>query len=294
MKYICFGEVLFDCLPTGPVLGGAPLNVSYHLSQLGNEGWVLSALGEDELGDMARKEMTERGQSLLMVTSVKEPTGRADITLTQGDADYTFNYPCSWDNIPLPTCDLPKEVDLIYFGTLAQRSIKSRETLNVIFERVKAKEVFFDVNIRKDFYSKQLILQGLKRATILKLNEEELPLVLALSGFSCGDYRKDIENLSDYYALGYVIITKGSEGSMVYGKGVWTEVGVEKNLEVVDTVGAGDSLSAGFCHTLLNKGDEKSSLMVGSKIAGFVVTQKGAMPKYPKSLFESLETIIGQ
>ena len=289
MKYICFGEVLFDCLPSGPVLGGAPLNVSYHLSQLGDEGWVLSALGKDELGDRARREMEEKGQSLSFVGKVDEPTGRADITLNNGDADYTFNYPCAWDVIPLPECGLPEEVDLIYFGTLAQRSERSRETLNTLLSAVKAKEVFFDVNIRKDFYSRKLILDGMIKASILKVNEDELSIILSLFGFDTSDYRKGVERLSEAFDLKYVIITKGGEGSEVYGKGNWTESKVEKNLSVVDTVGAGDSLSAGFCHVLFETGDEKKALSLGSKIAGFVVTQKGAMPKYPESLIASLK-----
>lgn len=288
MKYICFGEVLFDCLPSGPVLGGAPLNVSYHLSQLGDEGWVLSALGKDELGDRAIREMEEKGQSISMIGRVEEPTGRADITLINGDADYTFNYPCSWDVIPLPSVDFPKEVDLIYFGTLAQRSPISRETLNTLLRRVKAKEVFYDVNIRKDFYSKELILDGMERASILKVNDEELPFILTITGNNSGDFKRDVESLAASYGLKYVIVTKGGDGSVVFGNGRWSEVGVEKNLNVVDTVGAGDSLSAGFCHTLFLNGDEKKALMVGSKIAGFVVTRKGAMPEYPEALINSL------
>ena len=288
MRYICFGEVLFDCLPSGVVLGGAPLNVSYHLTQLGDEGWVLSALGKDDLGDRAIKEMKERGQSISMIGRVDEPTGRADISLTDGDADYTFNYPCSWDAIPVPPCSFPEDTDLIYFGTLAQRSQRSRETLDALFQKVRAKEVFYDVNIRKDFYSKALIIKGMERATILKVNDDELPLILSLANLNGGDYRKDVERLSATYGLKYVIITKGGKGSEVYGKGRWSEVEVEKSLSVVDTVGAGDSLSAGFCHTLFLTGDEKKALTVGSKIASFVVTRKGAMPEYPESFVDSL------
>ena len=288
MKYICFGEVLFDCLPSGPVLGGAPLNVSYHLSQLGDEGWVLSALGKDELGDRAIREMEEKGQSISMIGRVEEPTGRADITLINGDADYTFNYPCSWDVIPLPSVDFPKEVDLIYFGTLAQRSPISRETLNTLLSRVEAKEVFYDVNIRKDFYSKELILEGMERASVLKVNDEELPLILTIAEKYSGDFKKDVESLATSFGLKYVIVTKGGDGSVVFGNGRWSEVGVEQNLKVVDTVGAGDSLSAGFCHTLFLTGDAKKALIVGSKIAGFVVARKGAMPEYPEALINSL------
>ena len=191
---------------------------------------------------------------------MEEPTGIADITLINGDADYTFNSPCSWDVIPLPSVDFPKEVDLIYFGTLAQRSPISRETLNTLLSRVEAKEVFYDVNIRKDFYSEKY----------------------------SGDFKKDVESLATSFGLKYVIVTKGGDGSVVFGNGRWSEVGVEQNLKVVDTVGAGDSLSAGFCHTLFLTGDAKKALIVGSKIAGFVVTRKGAMPEYPEALINSL------
>lgn len=292
MKYICFGEVLFDCLPSGPVLGGAPLNVSYHLSMLNDEGWVLSALGKDELGDRAEKEIKEKGQSLSLITRVDEPTGRADITLNNGDADYMFNYPCSWDVISISNDNLPKEVDLIYFGTLAQRSEKSRKTLENLLDSVKAKEVFFDVNIRKEFYSKEIILNGLIKSTILKMNEDELPVILSIAGINSEDYRKNVEKLADKYDLKYIILTKGGNGSEVYSPGSWTEVEVEKNVNVVDTVGAGDSLSAGFCHVLLKTRDEKKALRIGSKIAGYVVTQRGAMPQYSESLVRDLSKLL--
>ena len=292
MKYICFGEILFDCLPSGPVLGGAPLNVAYHMSKLGAEGYVVSGVGEDQLGERARREMKEKGVSDSLVFRSSRATGRADIVLTDGDADYTFNSPCAWDDIEVDLSSIPEEVDVLYFGTLAQRSEKSRLTLDSIMEKCKARHVFFDVNIRKLFFTPSIIPKGLEKATILKVNDEELPLILAIADTVTGDYEESVSKLASKFGLDSVIVTKGKKGSELYNDGKWYSNEPPRGLAVEDTVGAGDSLSAGFLHTYLTTGNVGRAFRVGAETANFVVKQKGAMPDYPEDLYQKLHGLM--
>ena len=273
MDYIIFGEILFDCFKDVRTVGGAPLNVAFHLSRLGLKGRVISAVGDDELGHLALSKIKEVGLDNKDIAILKGvETGRADITMQGKNAVYEFNYPSAWDMIPYPE-DLPKEASIIYFGSLAQRSKKSRETLKRILKAVNAKYIFFDVNIRKDFYTKEIIEEGLKACTILKLNDEELPLILSLTSSS------SISMLMEKYSINNLLLTEGKKGTTLITK--------EKELhsditpvEVVDTVGAGDSLSAGFLYALLKYNDENKAVSVGSTLADYVVTKRGATPSY--------------
>ncbi|MGN1163520.1 MAG: carbohydrate kinase [Candidatus Ornithospirochaeta sp.] len=293
IKYLCFGEILFDCLPSGAVLGGAPLNVAYHMTKLGAEGYVVSGLGDDCLGERARREMKEKGVSDALVCISPYPTGRAEITLTDGDADYTFNCPSAWDGIRIDSASIPEEVDVLYFGTLAQRSKESSETLDAIMEKCRARHVFFDVNIRKLFFTPSQIRKGLERATILKVNDEELPLVLAIADTVTGDYGESILRLQKKYGLDAVIVTKGKKGSELYKDGKLYINEPRRGLKVADTVGAGDSLSAGFLYTYITTGDAEKAFQIGAETADFVVTQKGAMPDYPKEFLAEIRKKVG-
>lgn len=288
MDYLCFGEILFDVFPYGAKLGGAPLNVASHMTKLGLQGCALSALGPDELGDRARKEITELGQSLDYIKTVDVPTGRADIVLTDGNADYSFNDPCAWDRISVEEKDIPEEVDILYFGTLAQRSEVSRETVRKVLAKCKAKEVFYDVNLRKLWFTPELLREGMEKATILKMNDEELPIILTAADCVLPDWKKAVEKLAEKYNLKVILITLGKDGSTLYTNGKWFKEGTGK-VTVVDTVGAGDSLSAGFLVTYLKTGDVEKALKVGAHLASYVVTQPGAIPEYSEEVTTYLQ-----
>lgn len=282
MDFIAFGEILFDCFESKRTLGGAPLNVSAHLTKLGLNGMIISAVGDDQLGNDALKEIRALGLSTDGISIISgAETGRADITLNGKNADYTFNYPSAWDNIPVPK-DIESHTRLLYFGTLAQRNDVSRSSLREILSRTSAEHVFFDVNIRKSFYSKAIIIEGLEKATILKMNDEEVPIILKEA--EC----RSIKELGKLYSIPAIMVTEGKNGTTVFLDDDTVIHQDAASVEVVDTVGAGDSLSAGFLASLLKGKDIKEALRIGSLIADFVVTKQGAIPEYDDELQKKL------
>lgn len=285
MDFISFGEILFDVFPDKATLGGAPLNVAGHLTKLGLNGAILSAVGNDELGKRALNEIEALGLSTDMIATLDYETGKAIITLNGKNAEYEFNNPCAWDNIPLQA--LPENVTLIYYGTLAQRG-NSKNTLKELLNSVQSQHRFFDVNIRKHFYSDEIIKEGVENATILKLNDEEVDIVLDALKIEMRGYR-GLEELFKEYNLDLILLTKGKEGTMCY-KNKWYRVPCAP-VEVVDTVGAGDSLSAGFLASYIKTGDLEKSLLFGSHIADYVVTKRGAIPEYDDNLVQYLKGI---
>lgn len=283
MNFISFGEILFDVFGDSAKLGGAPLNVASHMTKLGLDGLIISAVGDDELGRRALKEVRENGVSTDGIKISSYPTGRADIVLVNHSADYTFNYPCAWDDVTFDKA-LPECVDIIYFGSLVQRSETSRKSLEKLLTKVKAKNVFFDVNIRKTFYTEDILLSGLKAATILKVNDEEIDLILRLGK------AKDIRDLMEKYSLDMVLLTLGANGSTIYTKS--GEIHQDSHVKkLVDTVGAGDSLSAGFLATLTRTGNPALALEVGATLADFVCGQRGAIPAYDDDLKAKLKAL---
>ena len=285
MDFISFGEILFDVFPDKATLGGAPLNVAGHLTKLGLNGAILSAVGNDELGKRALNEIEALGLSTDMIATLDYETGKAIITLNGKNAEYEFNDPCAWDNIPLQA--LPENVTLIYYGTLAQRG-NSKNTLKELLNSVQSQHRFFDVNIRKHFYSDEIIKEGVENATILKLNDEEVDIVLDALKIEMRGYR-GLDELFKEYNLDLILLTKGKEGTMCY-KNKWYRVPCAP-VEVVDTVGAGDSLSAGFLASYIKTGDLEKSLLFGSHIADYVVTKRGAIPEYDDNLVQYLKGI---
>lgn len=285
--FIAFGEILFDCFPDGrATLGGAPLNCAGHMSKLGLEGYMLSAVGNDELGKRALEEISRLGMDTSHIQVLEGvETGRADIQLVGKNADYTFNSPAAWDKIKPEAA--PGKVRLVYFGTLAQRSRESREALYTLLDQAHPEEVFFDVNLRKQFYTKDIILHALDYATILKMNDEEVPVVLSLAGIKAQG-RQALSLLSTRFGLKTVLITEGKQGTSCLSGGRWYHEDIH-DVPVMDTVGAGDSLSAGFLATLLLTGDIGKAVRVGSMLADYVVTQRGAIPEYDGKLKEFLK-----
>ena len=276
-SFLAFGEILFDCFADHNVLGGAPLNVTYHAASLGLDARIVSAVGNDSLGDEALAEISAKGiDSSLVAVLDGIPTGRADITMVGKNADYEFNCPAAWDCIPLPE-GLPSSIDVLYFGSLAQRGEISRRTLASLLSAVDARHIFFDVNIRKNFYSREIIEHSLDAATILKVNDEELPLIAALLGIKSED---SVSAIMERYRLEMLLLTEGRKGTTLYcddGCIIHQDI---SDVKVVDTVGAGDSLSGGFIATLAKTGDREEAVRMGSLLADYVVTQSGGTPAY--------------
>lgn len=280
MNLLSFGEVLYDCFGESKKIGGAPLNVAYHFVKLGGQASVISAVGSDELGDNAIRIMKKAGVDSSLIYRSKFPTGRADITMNGNEADYTFNDPCAWDDIRAMS-PLPEETDILYFGTLALRNKTSLETFRRIFGSVQAKLSYFDVNLRKDFYSKDLIIEGLKLCDIIKVNENEINVILSLSG------SKTIQDLIREYNLKMVIYTLGENGSAIYTEDKEYHFEALK-VTVEDTVGAGDSYTACFLYNYLKTNNIEQSAQKATRLSAFVCTKQGGMPEYSINEVESI------
>lgn len=278
-----FGEIIYDEIDGDYTLGGAPLNFSYHLSSLGEKGAILSAVGHDELGKKAIEAITSYGIDCSLINYSTEETGKAHITRKGSENSYSFNFPAAWDRIKMP--QKLDDVDLIYFGTLASRS-ESRKTLFTLLDTVKAKEVFFDVNLRLNFYDEEIIKKGLETATILKLNNKEAPIVLSMLNLSG---QKGLEEIKRRYNIKVILVTYGKNGSYAYD-GKWCCFKPEFVTEV-DSTGAGDSYSAGFISTYFRTKDTFLSMQVATAISQEVVTKRGAINPYSESLKEYLREV---
>ena len=280
MKALCFGEILWDVNGETRTLGGAPLNVAGHIRRLGGESAVVSAVGDDELGRMTLEAIDRLGVDRSLVRISEYGTGVAEVTLADGIPSYAFNEPCAWDDITVSDSEMERlgkdHFDAVIYGTLASRSSVSRDTLFKLLDRIDASEFFFDVNIRLSFYSDDLIREGLERATILKMNDDEVPIVASAIGSSEDDI---IPSLFSMPRLRRILITRGKHGSDCYERDASFHAGTG-SVKVVDTVGAGDSLSAAFLYFLASGQDAGTALSKASLLADYIVTQRGAIPEY--------------
>ncbi len=294
MKSLAFGEILWDVFADHQTLGGAPLNVAGHLARLGADSCIVSAVGADRRGDEALSLVRALGVGADYVSALPGlPTGTATIFLDKGIPSYEFNDPCAWDAIDLSEEQLKAiqsaEWDVVCFGTLAQRSPASRACLRRILESVSAKTVFFDVNLRKNYYSREILEDGLKFADILKVNDEEVAILAALLDIplSADTEESFADAMIGRYGLRIVLVTLGKAGALARYAGE-TVRSVPAKVAVVDTVGAGDSFSAGFLAALGRGCPVSRALSFGAELADFVVTRKGAIPEYDEALLRKI------
>lgn len=285
MKALAFGEILWDVNGNEKTIGGAPLNVLAHICRLGGESSLVSAVGSDELGRDSLACLEDFGIAERYVRISPFPTGRADVVLENGIPSYEFNMPCAWDDIRLSDeqyIDLfNDDFSVFIYGTLAQRCLTSALTLEKLLDDVSATEFFFDVNLRGNFYNKKNIERGLEKATIIKMNDEELPVVASLLGTGKENL---IGWLFDNTSVKKVLVSAGSSGSFCHEKGGKAYHAVASDVSVIDTVGAGDSLSAAFLYFLARGMDTGSALEKASVLADYVVTKRGAVPEYDADL----------
>lgn len=298
MKYVVgLGEALFDCLPTGRKLGGAPANFAYHVSQFGLNGCAVSAIGNDELGREIIDTFTKVGLRY-QLPRVAFPTGTVQVTLSgDGIPQYDICQGVAWDNIPYTEeiAALAPDTMAVCFGSLAQRNGVSRATIQAFIDAMPQDALrVFDINLRQAWYSKEVIEQSLVRCNVLKINDEELDVVAPmLLGVPVEAGRLIAEDeakatavcrqLIEKYNLRMLILTCGAIGSYVFSA---TEVSKQATpkVTVADTVGAGDSFTATFvAQTLLGK-SMKEAHEIAVKVSAFVCTQEGAMPVLPAEL----------
>lgn len=279
-KIIGLGEILWDMLPTGKQLGGAPANFAYHVCRLGGNGWAVSAISDDELGREIKNTLSTKKLNTIL-EEVNEPTGTVQVTLNAaGVPTYDITEGVAWDHIPFTERigNLAKETSAVCFGTLAQRSPESRATIHKFIECMPAGSLkVFDINLRQKYYDEKIISDSLRLADILKINDEELEIVsrmLCLSGTS----EERCRAISREFNLKFVILTMGGDGSKVILEDS-VHLSTPGKINIVDTVGAGDSFTAAFMLAYLRGESIEKAHTLATEVSSYVCTKAGAMPE---------------
>ncbi|MBQ8701879.1 MAG: carbohydrate kinase [Prevotella sp.] len=282
------GEALWDVLPDGKKLGGAPANFAYHAGQfLGAENTLaISALGEDKLAEETLASLHEHGLNYLM-PRVPYPTGTVQVTLDeQGIPSYDIKENVAWDNIPLDSeiQEVARSCKAVCFGSLAQRNIVSRETIHKFLDLTPEDCVkIFDINLRQQFYTKEVIQESMRRCNILKINDEELVIIGRMFGYPGLDIENKCWLILGKYNLDMLVLTCGTNGSYVFTPGNMSFQETPK-VEVADTVGAGDSFTGSFCAAILAGMPVAEAHRRAVAVSAYVCTQNGAMPILPDNL----------
>ncbi len=290
MKILAFGEILFDVdtAKGESVLGGAPMNFCSHLTKLGAEGYMLSAVGDDELGKTALSMADAFGVKKDFVSISEKPTGKCMITYRNGEPSYDLSMMSAYDYIELTDETVQKvadeNFDVFYLGTLAQRNEESFASLMKLLSQVKFPTVFYDMNLRQNYYTRQIIEKSLLACNMLKINREEYDF-LVTEGFAADD-----KELAEKYDIDIILLTLDKDGARLSGKKVKEEIAVSGiDSQVVSTVGAGDSMCAAFLYNYLRTGDMKASLEKANILASFVVSHKEAIPEYTEELTQKIK-----
>jgi fructokinase len=283
---ICFGEILWDVFPDEKKPGGAPFNVAVHMKQFGLKPKMISKIGTDDLGQLLLDFIKSKGLATDFIQrDTVHPTGVVNVKVgNSGDAKYDIVFPSAWDFIEYPD-EFPDKEYILIFGSLASRNTISRNTLFRLLDRSKL--ALFDVNFRTPHYTRELIEQLLQKSTIVKLNEDEIKIIGEWYGMKYESIQKICEYLVIEYNPEQIIVTLGGKGAMVYLNGkVFRHPGFE--VDVVDTVGSGDSFLASYlAHYLYGKTIEES-LEMACATGAYVATQNGAVPEYSISNIDRL------
>lgn len=285
------GEALWDVLPEGAKLGGAPANFAYHVGQFGHNAFAVSALGKDELGEKTLQEFDSKELKYIM-PRVPFPTGTVDVTLdTNGVPSYNIKTGVAWDNIPFtPEIEeAARNCKAVCFGTLAQRNEASHQTIQRFLDATpKDCLKIYDINLRQNFYSKELIIENLKKANMLKINEEELVILSEMFGYPELDVENQCWLLLGKYDLDMLVLTCGTNGSYVFVPGQMSFLMTPK-VRVADSVGAGDSFTGAFTAAILAGQPIEKAHKLAVEVSAYICTQNGAMPKLPAELIASIQ-----
>ena len=284
------GEVLWDVLPEGKKLGGAPANFAYHAGQfLGNNNTIaISALGEDQLADETIEALREHNLNDLL-PRVPYPTGTVQVSLAEGGIPtYDIKENVAWDNIPFDDdiAAIARNCRAVCFGSLAQRNIVSRTTIQKFLDATPDDCLkIFDINLRQQFYTKEIIQESIRRCNILKINDEELVLIGRMFGYPGLDIENKCWLILGKYNLDMLVLTCGTNGSYVFTPGHVSFQETPK-VKVADTVGAGDSFTGSFVGSILNGKSVPEAHRTAVQVSAYVCTQNGAMPTYPEELMK--------
>lgn len=286
-KYVVgLGEALWDVLPEGKKLGGAPSNFAFHAGQFGLNSIAVSALGEDRLAEETIQQLEEKELNYCM-PRVPYPTGTVQVTLDEeGVPTYDIKENVAWDNIPFTdeVKNVAENTRAVCWGSLAQRNATSRETIYRFLDATPDSCMkIFDINLRQNFYTKDVICESLKRCNVLKINDEELVTVGRMFGYPGLDIENKCWLILGKYDLDMLVLTCGVNGSYVFTPGTMSFQETPK-VEVADTVGAGDSFTGTFCAAILAGLPVAEAHRHAVEVSAFVCTQNGAMPQVPDSL----------
>lgn len=285
---IGMGEALWDVLPEGKKIGGAPANFAYHVSQFGLESYTVSAIGDDALGKELMENFHRKGLNC-QIETVPYPTGTVQVEIDQaGIPQYEIKENVAWDNIPYTDelAALAQRTKAVCFGSLAQRNVVSRETINRFLHAIPAVNeplIVFDVNLRQGFYNKDILCNSMKTCNILKINDEELVTVSRMFGYPGIDLQDKCWILLGKYNLKMLILTCGINGSYVFTPGN-VSFQPTPQVKVADTVGAGDSFTAAFIANILKGKSVTEAHNLAVTTSAYVCTQQGAMPVLPTEL----------
>jgi fructokinase len=295
-RMVGIGEALWDLLPSGPQLGGAPANFAYHAHALGGEAQVVSRVGSDQLGRDIVVRIEAMGLSSAgLQTDETAPTGTVTVALDgNGVPSYTIHENTAWDRIAATpgSLALARTADAVCFGSLAQRSPVSRESIQCLVSAAPAAAWrVFDINLRQHYYDRDVIERSLQLANVLKLNDDELPVLAGMFGIPGGP-EAQIESLAAGFNLNVVALTRGGRGSLLYRDGNWSDC-APAPVKVVDTVGAGDSFTAALVLGLLHGDSLDTMHAFASEVAAYVCTCAGATPTLPERFQQHFRQAAG-
>lgn len=289
MNVLVFGEILWDVFPQKKEIGGASLNFGAHLSKLGANVQLISAVGNDDLGLQSVEITKGFGISDKYISIIDKPTGVCNVSIDEnGSPTYDLIQGVAYDHIPLDQ-DITDEYDAFYMGTLARRSEVSSNTFRKLMAEGKFKEVFCDLNIRQSYYSKKIIEESLRYATILKISRDDAVVFNELNIVEYSDLKELAKILAQTFNIKFVIITLDKDGAMLYSaEADMYYTSATPSVKVVSTVGAGDSFSACFLYNYLRGAAIRDCLNRAVILSAYVVTNLGAVPDYDEGLLEKI------
>lgn len=299
MKVLSFGEILWDIIEGEAYIGGAPFNLAAHLAMMNIDTAFVSAVGDDELGARALEAMQSYSMDRSLVRTIHEkPTGTVIVELANdGQPAYTITEGVAWDAIRIDGTENDiiggKPWDALCFGTLAQRTANNREALAHLVKLAGVPEVFYDVNLRQHYYTREWIEQSLNWATIVKLNDDEIR-VLGNLLFEKSEPEADCaRRIMDSFDVRHVLVTSGERGAGMYSGEQYIEAGAPK-VAVADTVGAGDSFSAAFLAAHGSGCAPEKALQLGCIVGAFVASQRSAIPEYSADIRHRIGEMISR
>ena len=283
---VSLGEALWDVLPEGKKLGGAPANFAFHAGQFGLNAIAVSALGEDKLADETIQQFDDKKLPYCL-PRVPYPTGTVQVTLDdEGVPTYDIKENVAWDNIPFneEVLHVAENARAVCWGSLAQRNVVSRQTIYKFLDATpKDCMKIFDINLRQNFYTKDVICESMKRCNVLKINDEELIIIGRMFGYPGLDIENKCWLILGKYDLDMLVLTCGVNGSYVFTRGSMSFQPTPK-VDVADTVGAGDSFTGTFCASILEGMPVAEAHRRAVRVSAYVCTQNGAMPELPEEV----------